>query len=188
MANRIVKLIVAAGLIGIAGALPARADTVTWSFTGIGNSDSGAGTFTESGGIITAAAGTVTVAGLGTFTITGLEAAGGYAGNDNQFTGYSTTPAFLTNSGVSFDGISGGNTVAFNLSSFGFGPPNYYLLNSAQNPDGFVFFGSTGFGSDGVALTAAVPEASTWAMMLVGFAALGYAATRRRGGAASATA
>jgi len=189
MANQIVKLIVAAGLAGFAGALPAQADTVAWSLTGVGNGDSGSGTLTETGGTITGITGTVTVDTLGTFTITGLEAPGGYGSNDNAFTGTTTAPAFLSGSGVTFDGVSGGTTVAFNISSFGFGPPDYYLLNSSQNPDGFVFFGSTGFGSDGVAFTAAVPEASTWAMMLLGFAALGFAAYRRgRAGAAAATA
>jgi PEP-CTERM motif len=38
---------------------------------------------------------------------------------------------------------------------------------------------------DGVTMTA-VPEPSTWAMMLVGFGGLGFAAYRRRRGAVAA--
>lgn len=178
MANKVVKFLAAAAL--LASITAAHADTVTWSLSGVGNGDSGSGTFTETGGVITGITGTITVDTLGTFTITGLEAAGGYGSNDNAFTGTTTTPAFLTGSGVTFDAHNTTlGTVAFNIASFGFGPPDYYLLNSSQNPDAFVYYGSTGFGSDGVQFTAAVPETSTWVMMVLGFAAVGYAASRR---------
>jgi hypothetical protein len=40
--------------------------------------------------------------------------------------------------------------------------------------------GSGGYGMD-LAFGGAVPEPSTWAMMLIGFAGLGYAAMRRAG-------
>ncbi len=191
MANRIVKLIVAAGLAGIAAALPARADTVTWSLSGIGNGDSGSGTFTETGGVVTAVTGTVTVAGLGTFTITGLDTSYGSPSNliylPPQITNFNTTPAFVDFSGIAFDATAGSTTAAFNIGGFAqAGPFQYVLYNSLQNPDGF---NAVSAGADAVTFTAAVPEASTWAMMLVGFAALGYAAYRRRGAAAaSATA
>ncbi|MCH8615719.1 FxDxF family PEP-CTERM protein [Sphingomonas sp. SM33] len=52
--------------------------------------------------------------------------------------------------------------------------------------------GSTGvngsFGGNVSFVQAAVPEPSTWAMMLVGFGAIGFAMRRRRGGQALATA
>jgi hypothetical protein len=49
-----------------------------------------------------------------------------------------------------------------------FSPGRYSILTEGSEDVSFVV------------VTAAVPEASTWAMMLIGFAGLGYAAVRRK--------
>ena len=55
------------------------------------------------------------------------------------------------------------------------GAPQYqlYMSNSGANGVDFVLTGEV----------SAVPEPSTWAMMILGFAGLGIMAYRRRGGA-----
>jgi hypothetical protein len=53
-------------------------------------------------------------------------------------------------------------------------------------PDGYSIEFSRGIGN--APLVAAVPEPSTWAMMILGFAGLAFAANRRRSSPAAAAA
>jgi hypothetical protein len=98
------------------------------------------------------------------FVITALLPVGGYAANDNLF---SPTPTYFTFGGVSFSAADG---YLYNLANNGV---NVYTDDSSQtNP--------VGYPQTPVNVTiTAVPEISTWAMMIVGFAGLGLAAYRR---------
>ena len=77
--------------------------------------------------------------------------------------------------------LSLGTDIGPNSSSSGltyFDPPSLQIFTlDLVNPDGqlftYSFNGATG------TLTPGVPEPSTWAMMLIGFAGLGYAGCRR---------
>ena len=109
-----------------------------------------------------------------TYTITGLTT---YAGDDQK----AYFPTSSSNGYVDFPGISAsfGSGDALNL--FAFNPTSYGLLLQDQNASGNPFTGpyyavtvtNSPIGPD-------APEASTWAMMLLGFAGLGFVATRRR--------
>jgi PEP-CTERM motif len=125
---------------------------------------------------VTSFTGTVTGPGLSpTTVISGLEAPGSnplFAGIDNKF-----DPAgapFVSNGGIDFTA----GAFAYNLYSTGSGPFAYFL--STENPDG-TFYNP---GDPGVISVAAVPEPSTWAMMILGFAGIGFMAYRRKGRAA----
>jgi PEP-CTERM motif len=60
----------------------------------------------------------------------------------------------------------------------GINPPIFTGGSTTLNWSPGVYVG--GYGTFTVALAPSAPEASTWAMMLVGFGALGFAALRRR--------
>jgi hypothetical protein len=69
--------------------------------------------------------------------------------------------------------VSGGSTwQTFNITS--------YLDTTQSNLVGISFWGNTGGAAylDNVSITS-VPEVSTWAMMLAGFAGLGFVGYRR---------
>jgi hypothetical protein len=89
---------------------------------------------------------------------------------DNKF--FASAP-YVDNGGILFNAGS----FAYNLYSSG---SSYYL--STFNPDNSYF----NPGDLGTLQVAAVPEPSTWAMMILGFAGIGYLAYRRRQGAALA--
>ncbi|MBW0006807.1 MAG: PEPxxWA-CTERM sorting domain-containing protein [Sphingomonas sp.] len=99
----------------------------------------------------------------GTDPITGLST---YAGADNNL--YSTG-AWVTFGGLSFSSMSLGD---FNFYNSGQG--YYGFLSSRKDTNGFA---------DGVVATAhvaAVPEPTTWAMMMLGFAAVGGVMRRQK--------
>jgi hypothetical protein len=152
----------------------ASASTWNFSFADAGG-DSATGQFVTTGSgpnyAITSIAGT-----FDGQTIAGLDAA--YAGPDNTF--YSAGP-YVSFGGLSFDLAGGpltqvnvwyGNANGFN----GFTGVNYWL--DINPPD------TAGFGPDAGPLTSftvtAVPEPSTWAMMVLGFAGVGFMAYRRK--------
>jgi hypothetical protein len=63
--------------------------------------------------------------------------------------------------------------------------PFSYTYHAGDIDDGVYSFGSNGLGLAILSVTqvaAAVPEASTWAMMLLGFCGLGFLAYRRKSG------
>ncbi|MCK1638168.1 PEP-CTERM sorting domain-containing protein [Bradyrhizobium sp. 157] len=119
------------------------------------------------------------------FDLTGLNAAtaqiSGSWGADNLGTillngvntgitngGFSFLSPFTINSGFA----NGINTLTFQIQDFG--PPLAFRVDNIS-------------GTADV-LTAAVPEPSTWAMMILGFAGVGFVACRRRKGAPAALA
>ena len=113
------------------------------------------------GDTVTAISGT-----LDGFTITGLST---YAGADQTL--YPTTP-YVDFSGISFTA----NGVSYNWS-------NYSGSDSTLGGIANSVSDSGGYGCCQAAITSvtvtAVPELSTWAMMLAGFAGLGFAGYRR---------
>ncbi len=157
----------AAGILAVALAT-GSASAKVWDFSysdGVG--DSGSGTFT------TGSVGpTYRVTGItGTAdgnAITGLSS---YAGSDQiLYPIVYPTSAGVDLAGISFS-TSGGPD--FNLYAYNGGA---WLLSSAVDP--------VGYPSNGNPLStfsvSTVPEASTWLMMLAGFAALGVAGHRRQ--------
>lgn len=112
----------------------------------------------------------------GPFTLTGLFSS--YAGADNFFF-YPTQP-YVSYGGLSFTTVGGGD---FNLGLGGSGPFGGYLfnaslLNLSGNAQANTLAGSTSLSE--FTVTEAVPEPSTWAMMILGFVGVGYMTYRRR--------
>jgi hypothetical protein len=90
-----------------------------------------------------------------------------YASSDNQLS-YPGEP-FFSGSGLSFTTSVG---TSYNLYSWNGG---YRQLSSLIDPIGYAENGTP------TTLTVAVPELSTWAMMIAGFACLGFVGYRRAG-------
>jgi hypothetical protein len=160
----------------------APASALTWSF-----SFADAGGDSASGQLITSNTGPdyLITSISGTFdgqTITGLN--GSYAGPDNIF--YSAGP-YVSFGGWSFN-LAGGPTAQVNVwygnaNGFnGFNGVNYWL---DINPPDVAGIGPnagplTSFLVTEAASVTAVPEPSTWAMLLLGFAGIGFMAYRRK--------
>jgi len=149
--------------------VPKAADASVYSFFFDGATfDVSATVTTDAGNNVLSINGAVI--GPGGTSISGLEAVGSNASwnYDNLFDG-TATPA-VTNGGILFDAGS----FAYNLYSSG---TSIYL--STFNPDGpnSPIYNP---GDLGTLTVAAVPEASTWAMMLLGFAGVGFVAYRRK--------
>jgi hypothetical protein len=112
-----------------------------------------------------------------TYTITGVAT---YAGDDQKaYFPTSSSVGYVDFPGIS---LSFGSGDALNL--FAFSPTSYGVLLHDQNAIGDPFTGpyysvSVSDAPPAPRATSA-PEASTWAMMLIGFAGLGFVATRRR--------
>jgi hypothetical protein len=94
--------------------------------------------------------------------ITGLSP---YASSDNHLS--FPDASYVSVGGLSFTTTGG---TSYNLYSWNGG---YYELSSANDPIGY-----TGNGTP-ITMTVGVPEVSTWAMMLAGFAGLGFVGYRR---------
>ena len=163
----------------VAGSLiqgPAQAKVFDFSLTGLDDSSiTGSGTLTTGAGpspyTVTAANGTITDPS-GTFTINGLST---YAGADNLLyypaTGSDGYVDFgdisFTTSGVPDFNIGGGGSEGLGVVL------NDSVLNPAGNP------GVNGSYNISLTVTSA-PELSTWAMLGLGFAGLGFAGYRGR--------
>jgi hypothetical protein len=150
----------------------ASAAVFDFSYTDGGNTFGSGQFFTNdvsSPFLITNVTGTETYQGV-TEAITGVAAVNSYASNDNILS-FPAAPGFITFSGISFTTA----TDAFNLA---FVDPIYVILQQSIDPGGF--WGPP----PGIALTnfsvSAVPEPSTWVMMLIGFAGLGFAFRQSR--------
>ena len=163
-------------------AVPARADTLTFDWTlagaatslgGFGTPGSGAGTFTVTAGakgdIITAMTGEI-----GGNTVALLPS--GTDGSDNLLFPIGTS----FKRGVSVvDLDTRGITVSTALGDYNiFGAGSPFSIGTVLGND-IDEVGPGGFGV-GTLAVAAVPEPSTWAMMLLGFCGLGFMAYRRR--------
>jgi hypothetical protein len=148
----------------------AEAKVYDWSYTLTNGQGGGSGAFdavatlpaliTDATGIISSDPGF----GVGSFTVTGIAS---YAGADNTIYALG-----FDDNQVSLGGISLA-TGAGDINIFYFdGVPG--VTNSIQNPGG----GFVALYAADLSITA-VPEPSTWAMMLLGFASLGFAGYRR---------
>jgi hypothetical protein len=175
----------------VAGA-PANATTFNWSFSGdpsFGITGSGMLTASEAGWqyVVETISGLVSDTCTGTpcvpqyHSITGLltphQTFGGLTniGGDNLI--FRASSVFLDNQGIVFSiGGVGSDPCAFAAGCY----MNIYANAGGALP--YELFVSNG-GANGVnfVLTAAVPEPSTWAMMLLGFFGVGYLTYRRRG-------
>lgn len=82
----------------------------------------------------------------------------------------------------SFAGYTTSQNPAFTLFTINFtgpGEPNAVLLGSLARSQDFVFARDPAAGPVSLTLQAAVPEPATWAMLLLGFSAIGMAARTR---------
>jgi hypothetical protein len=105
-----------------------------------------------------------------------------------------TLPTFtLTNSNIAFGGVQGTSSLSIDISmtesasGLAVGAPILAIFNGSPNAGGYTINpfnqGGTlasGTYTIGAPFTAAVPEPSTWAMMLLGFCGLGFMAYRRK--------
>jgi hypothetical protein len=90
------------------------------------------------------------------------------APNGNYGNYFTTGPSFLDGSGVKFNNADGGRIDFF------------YQDNAQQYRVNTFSPGSSSFVTASSAAVAAVPEATTWAMMLTGFGIVGGSLRRRR--------
>jgi hypothetical protein len=149
--------------------VPASAAQYVFSFATsqalFGPSVSGSGTFTTSDTAMT-------VAGQTAFQILSVSgqvngvAINNATGNYGNY--FTTGPSFLDGSGTNFSLVTGGRVAFFNQSTNGL-----YRVNTFSP-------GSSNFVNASSSLVAPVPEPATWAMMLLGFASIGFAMRRRR--------
>jgi hypothetical protein len=182
-----------AGMISFAG--PASATLYDFTFTGVG-SDSGV---TAQGNFTTDLAGTTVTSGSGIFTFPPATTTGSPGANLIPGSGILGSLSFDNvypidaGAGILFQGISDPkfffNIFAPTSSSLGLGTHTAWA--SATDGGGFLY-GSLGFANVcencvavgdlkiTTALTAPVPEPSTWAMMLLGFFGVGFLAFRRK--------
>jgi hypothetical protein len=166
--NRLIPPIaVAAALLA---AQPANAAQFVFAFNTstplFGPTVSGSGTFFTSDTPMTVAGQTAFQILSITGTVNG-SAINAPTGNYGNY--FTTGPSFLDGTGTTFFTASGSRVDFFNQSSNGlyrvntFSPGSSNFVNATSSP-----------------AAAAVPEPTTWAMMLLGFGAVGFALRRRR--------
>ena len=170
-----------AGLTSLGAALgPASAEVFDWSLTGPAPGLGGV-PFPGSGTIIASPTASTGVFDIDTITgvVNGSEITGTstFQGAENEV--FTNGFAFVGLSGISFETTAGQSVNIFSF--FGQGTP------PTGNAYGELTSSPGGFGVGTFTLTA-VPEASTWAMMLIGFAGLGIAGYRATRKGADATA
>jgi PEP-CTERM motif len=157
----------AAGIITLAMTMPMRADTIntytlspgtTFRFSPDGNVEQATATMTVDATTQMLIDGTITLTGKG-------PEAGVYIFGEQKLTlhGFTTSGAELTVA----TGLAAGFTA---------------ISEVTVGPTGSVGFDFLPPGTNFI-LTAAVPEPSTWAMMVLGFAGVGFVAYRRRNSA-----
>jgi hypothetical protein len=105
--------------------------------------------------------------------ITGLSS---YAGADNLL--FFPNPPFVDYGGISFSTVFSGN---FNL-YYDAGNTHNWVIALVNNP-GFFPDGLNQINFQVTPAVAAVPEPSTWAMMILGFLGIGFLSYRRKSGA-----
>jgi hypothetical protein len=158
----------------------AQAKTFYFNYTSKHSSGSGVVDATSLGGgeyLATSATGTIDGSPLT------LIAPGGFDHNDN-IVFFPPSPVFLDFQGIAYAAGGGDYNLFFDISGIE-GPPGYYDVD--------IVYGRV---IDGRIETLeplitgevrAIPEPSTWAMTLLGFAGLGYAGYRRRRSAVAVT-
>ena len=151
----------------------------------------GQATVTETSGSILS---TIPVGGTETLSLTitfspgtNAQAGTGASGTVDFFSGDNTQLPFVFN----LSGVTGSTTLThiFTYSAAGFFTLSYDYEGHAQESAnaGFIVPGPlsiSAIGNFGTVQVGAVPEPSTWAMMILGFAGIGAMAYRRRGTAA----
>ena len=157
------------GFLGFAAAAalfsaPVTANAALYDFSFTSTLDYGSGQFDVTGSTVTGITGTVD--GI---SITGLSS---YAAADQQLS--FTSPNFSVG-GLSFADSQG---VFFNLTSFPDG--NDRITNSVVDPAGVGTPTPALLETFTLTAVSAVPEPSTWAMMILGFCGLGFMAYRRK--------
>jgi hypothetical protein len=170
-------------------AAPACATVYDFTFTG-GIHDSlvsATGSFVTNGANDTVISGSTTftfptVIGQGATLLTGSGVVGSGA------LSYDSVFPIDASAGIIFEG-DGNPAVYFNIfapTGKALGPGSSEAWASAVNGNGGYLFGSMGFSgvcancvADGTMTISAVPEPSTWAMMVLGFAGVGFLAYRR---------
>jgi PEP-CTERM motif len=124
----------------------------------------------------------------------------GTIGSEGQFSFSSTGPdifgsgpaTIASSSSGDFTGVGGGTSGIVVPINYVFGDPlsntstylNASFASLGMTPGTYVYSWGTGEHADTFTVivgAGAIPEPSTWAMMLIGFAGLGYAAVRRKG-------
>ena len=185
MMNKIkCSVMLTAGVLFLAASSFAQAELYDISFTGSTFGVSAEVSTNDTTNVISSIlTGTITGPTIGSPALV-LDAPGSNASfiNDNVLVG---TSPFVTNGGILFD--AGGST--YNLYSIGSGPVGYYLF-SINSPDATDFDSGdpgtlvvTDEGPSpvgGPSPVAAVPEASTWLMLILGFCGLGFMGYRRK--------
>jgi hypothetical protein len=176
MNRRLVML--TAGALFLAGSCSAQAELFDVTFTGsIFGVSAEVSTNDTTNVISSILTGTITGPTIGSLALV-LDAPGSNLSftNDNVLVG--TTP-FVTGAGILFD--AGGAT--YNLYSVGTGPYSYFLFSS-NSPDATDFnFGDPGtlvVSDEGPSPITAVPEPSTWLMLILGFCGVGFMSYRRK--------
>jgi hypothetical protein len=153
-----------AAVAALATAAPASAAQYMFSFTTsqplFGPTVAGNGTFTTSDTAMTVAGRTAYQILSITGTVNGLAIVAPTGSYGNYFT---TGGTFLDGTGTSFLLTGGGRVDFFNQSTNGL-----YRVNTFSP-------GSSNYVNATSSLIAAVPEPGTWAMMLLGFGAVGFA-------------
>jgi hypothetical protein len=175
--KNVVKFAVAAVF---AMAAPSLAQATTqefqFDFTSASDSVTASGLFTvAANNEVTAITGTVSNTVLGPQTITGI------VGNPN-FPGPNNTGGFT------YDNVFTAGDPVFDINGILFqtsGNPGGYWNLWGNGPGSYTLYASDSAGGypvqeSGTLSVTSVPEASTWAMMLVGFAGLGFVGYRRQ--------
>ena len=168
------KLMALAGMLAglFIQCVPAQALIFDFSYTDGGTTFGSGQFFTDdatSPYLITGITGTETYLGV-SGTITGLSS---YAGADNLLT-FPADPTFVSFAGISFSILTSGNVV--DALGLGFTGSAYGIAQQSTNPNGEC----CGVTPLTFTVTAAVPEPSTWAMLILGFAGVGFMTYRRR--------
>ena len=151
--------------LGLASALlaAASASATQYLFT-IGGGSTATGTLTVANPVVVGGSSLITAI-TGTYNgqaITGLAAPGGLGGNDNFL--YVAQPSLLDILGFTFNGAFGDRNI-FSVGS------TYFDLGAGES--------NTVVNFQIREVAPGVPEPATWAMMLVGFGAIGLALRRR---------
>ena len=153
---------------------PAAAQSYTFNFATstplIGGAGAGSGTVTTNGITFNSRGYTAqTITGItGIFNGSSISGLATPFGADNLY--YLTGPSFLDGSGLGFTTAAGTNVNLFYQDS----TPSYRINTTGPFTSSFVTASSA-------PVRSAVPEPATWAMMLVGFGAVGAATRHRRG-------
>jgi hypothetical protein len=172
MRNSLSRVICAA-LIAFGTAVPAAAQEYNFSFATsaplFGGPGAGTGTFLTNGITFNSRGYTAqTITGIsGVFNGSAITGLASPFGANNLY--YLTGPSFVDGSGLGFMTAAGTNVNLFFQDSVS----SYRINTTGPFTSSFVTANSS-------AVAAAVPEPATWAMMLIGFGAVGYSMRRRR--------